>query len=212
MDGKLHKYATTTHILRVFFDQRLEYYVKRKVLLLEKMHKELKILENKARFVEEVCKGELVVSSRKRTELLTELQNKEYDLFPKDTRIGLVHEEGQEIDTEELDENATDSELAKGYEYLLGMKIWSLIFERAGELRRHLAEKMEEVSSLETTTPETIWLNDLRVIEEVLDERDAELDAECKKEKQAQSKARVRAAKTANKKAKKSKKRKDVVG
>ena len=209
MDGKLHRYATTTDVLRVFFDQRLEYYVKRKALLLEKMREELKILENKARFVEEVCKGDLVVSSRKRTELLAELQEKEYDLFRKDTRAGLVDEDDDQA--EEIEESATDSELAKGYDYLLGMKIWSLTFERAGELRKQLAEKMEEVSLLETTKPETIWLNDLTAIEQVLDERDAELDAETKKEKQAQSKARVRAAKTANKKAKKSKKRKDVV-
>jgi DNA topoisomerase-2 len=209
VDGKLHRYASTTDILRVFFDQRLEYYVKRKDLLLEKMRRELKILDNKARFVEEVCKGDLVVSSRKRTELLAELQEREYDLFPKENQ----KMDGDEVE-EEFDESATDADLAKGYEYLLGMKIWSLTFERAQELRRQLAEKTEEVSTLEATEPQTIWLNDLTAIEEALDERDVELDAEAKKEKSAQSKARTHVAKKATAaaaKKKKAKKKKDEV-
>jgi DNA topoisomerase-2 len=201
VDGKLHKYATTTDILRVFFDQRLEYYVKRKDLLLEKMRRELKVLDNKARFVEEVCSGDLVVSNRKRAELLAELQERGYDLFPKDEK---KTEESE--DTEEEEDNASDADLAKGYEYLLGMKIWSLTFERAEELRRQLAEKTEEVSTLEATEPQTIWLNDLTAIEEALDERDVELDAEAKKEKSAQSKARTHVAKKASAAAKKSKK------
>jgi DNA topoisomerase-2 len=200
VDGKLHKYTTTKDILHVFFDQRLEYYVKRKALLLEKMRREVKILDNKARFVEEVCSGDLVVSNRKRAELLADLQEKGYDLFPKEDKKAEEEEEANE----EID-NASDADLAKGYEYLLGMKIWSLTFERAEELRRQLADKTEEVTSLEATTPQTIWLNDLNAIEEALDERGIEINAENKKEKQAQSKAKVRAAKQASTTAKNAK-------
>lgn len=54
--GKIHRYKTSLDILRMFFHHRLDFYVKRKVILLEKMSNELKILENKARFVEEVCR------------------------------------------------------------------------------------------------------------------------------------------------------------
>ena len=211
VDGKLHKYATNTDILRVFFDQRLEYYVKRKALLLEKMRKDLKILDNKARFVEEVCSGDLVVSNRKRAELLADLKERGYDLFPKDEK---KTEEADDVEESEEEDNASDADLAKGYEYLLGMKIWSLTFERAEELRKQLAEKTDEVATLESTEPQTIWLNDLDAIEEVLNERDVELDAEAKRESQAQSKAKVRVAKkvtAAAKKAKKASKKKDEV-
>jgi DNA topoisomerase-2 len=208
VNGKLHKYATSVDILRVFFHHRLEYYVKRKDLLLEKLSRELKILDNKARFVEEVCKGDLVVSSRKRTELLAELQERGYDLFPKEDKKAGPDDEDEE--EEQVEESASDSELAKGYEYLLGMKIWSLTFEKADELRRQLAEKTEEVNRLEVTKPESIWLSDLDAIEEALNERDVELDADQKKEARAQSKAKS-AAKKASTKAKKGKKRKDEV-
>ena len=204
INGKLHKYATSVDILRVFFQHRLNFYVKRKDLLLEKMRRELKILDNKARFVEEVCKGDLVVSNRKRAELLANLKERGYDLFPKEEKK--VESEDEEAEEDDVKESASDAELAKGYEYLLGMKIWSLTFERAEELRRQLAEKQDEVQTLENTQPETIWLNDLNVIEEALNERDVELDAEAKKEASAQSKARVRQGKKATAVAKKTKK------
>ena len=118
--GKIHKYKTSLDILGMFFHHRLEFYVKRKAMLLEKMSKELTILENKARFVEEVCKGELVVSNRKRKELLHDLNERGYDLFPKD---GKKESEDGDDEDETVEENASDAELSKGYEYLLGMKV-----------------------------------------------------------------------------------------
>ena len=116
--GKIHKYKTSLDILRMFFQHRLEFYGKRKAMLLEKMSKELTILENKARFVQEVCNGELVVSNRKRKELLHDLQERGYDLFPKDGKKETIDEED---DDEQVEESTSDAELSKGYEYLLGM-------------------------------------------------------------------------------------------
>lgn len=179
-------------------------------MLLSKMRKELKILENKARFVEEVCKGELVVSNRKRTELLAELTERGYDLYPKDEKK--EESDDEEGDDDSVEESASDAELAKGYEYLLGMKIWSLTFERAEELRRQRAEKSGEVETLEGTSPESIWLTDLDAIDEALDERDAGIAAELEKEVKAQSKNKARTTKkaaVAAKKAKKAKKKAD---
>lgn len=209
VDGKIHKYKTSVDILRFFFNHRLEFYVKRKDILLDKMRKELKILSNKARFVEEVCKGELVVSNRKRTELLNELRERGYDLFPKDEK---KVEEDEENSDDDVEESATDAELAKGYEYLLGMKIWSLTFERAEELRRQRGEKAVEVDTLEGTSPETIWLTDLDAIDEVLNERDADIASALKEEVKAQSKSKARVTKkaaVAAKNAKKAKKKAD---
>lgn len=209
VDGKIHKYKTSVDILRFFFNHRLEFYVKRKDILLNKMRKELKVLANKARFVEEVCKGELVVSNRKRTELLNELSERGYDLYPKDEKKVDEDEENSEDDVEE---SATDAELAKGYEYLLGMKIWSLTFERAEELRRQRGEKAVEVDTLEGTSPESIWLTDLDAIDEVLNERDADIASALKDEVKAQSKSKARVTKkaaVAAKTAKKAKKKAD---
>mmetsp|Transcript_13500 Transcript_13500/g.29330 ORF Transcript_13500/g.29330 Transcript_13500/m.29330 type:complete len:1434 (+) Transcript_13500:96-4397(+) len=207
--GKIHKYKTSLDILRIFFHHRLDFYGKRKAMLLQKMGKELMILDNKARFVEEVCKGDLVVSNRKRTQLLADLKERGYDLCPKEEKKNPL-EEGEAA--ESVEESASDAELSKGYEYLLGMKIWSLTFERAEELRRQREEKAEEVKKLKATSHEAIWLADLDAIDEALVERDADMAAEFKKELQAQSKSKAhnkKKATTAAKKKAKGKKKTD---
>ncbi len=148
------------------------------------------MLENKARFVEEVCKGELVVSNRKRTLLLVDLNERGYDLFPKDPKEVIT--DGNESDSGEdgdMDDVASDAALAKGYEYLLGMKIWTLTFERAEELRRQRAEKAEEVEALDATSPESLWSADLDAIEDLLDEGGIEGK---KQKKQAKNKKVVK--------------------
>jgi len=197
VDGKIHKYQTTLDILRSFFSHRLEFYVKRKDMLLDKMRKELKVLKNKSRFIEEVCEGDLVVSNRKRAELLSELRERGYDLCPKDDKMKSEEDDDEEDET--MEESSSDSELAKGYEYLLGLKLWTLTFERAEDIRRQKADKEAEVAALEATTPESIWLSDLDELDEALEERKKTLAIETKKavRSESQSTSKKRATKQA---------------
>lgn len=203
-EGHIVKYDSPEQILSSFFDMRLEYYEKRKELLLRKMRREQKMLSNKARFVEEVCEGELIVSNRKRTDILADLQQRGYDVLEKEGDEQA--NDGEESGTEE-DDTATDAELARGYEYLLGMKIWSLTYEKAQALREQLAEKTQEVADLEEMPPSQIWLNDLDAIEEALDERDAAMDAAEQQQVKAVKKNKKHQAKK-KKAARKSKKKK----
>lgn len=194
-EGRITRYETPEDILAEFYDVRLEYYGRRKELLLKTLRREQTMLSNKARFVEEVCSGDLVVSNRKRTAILADLQERGYDLLQKEDQ-NKIDEEDSDV---EADDMATDAELAKGYDYLLGMKIWSLTFEKAEELRAKLAEKTQEVAELENTPPSQIWLNDLDAIEEALDERDAEMEAAARDEVKAQKKNKKQQVKKANK-------------
>lgn len=162
-------------------------------MLLHKLRADLSILNNKVRFVKEVCRGDLIVSNRKQHALLAELVERGYDLSSKDEDG--ANDVGANEVVDVMEDDTPDAELAKGYEYLLGMKIWSLSFERAEELCRQKAEKVEEVKSLEGTSPEQIWLNDLDAIEELLDERDKALGIEENKHKRGKSKVNASVSK-----------------
>lgn len=181
VDGKIHKYETSVDILRSFFNHRLEFYVKRKDTLLDKLRKELKILENKERFIEEVCEGELVVSNRKRTELLVELSERGYDLCPKDEKMASDEDDEENSEDVLIEESASNAELANGYEYLLGLKIWTLTCERAEDISRQKSEKEREIADLDNTKPEAIWLADLDELDKALVERNKTLHLELKK-------------------------------
>jgi DNA topoisomerase-2 len=199
--GKITKYESPLSIMRAFVPIRLEYYEKRKENLVSKLEEERKILSNKARFVEEVCSGKLVVSNRKRNDILNNLKASGYDLVLKHA----APKDDEDSQDEEVEEESTVGELAKGYEYLLGMKIWSLTYEKAMALRAQLAEKTQELEILKETAPAQIWLNDLDAIEAALDERDGEISKALATEKKAQQKSRQIQAKAVKKSAAKAK-------
>jgi DNA topoisomerase II len=202
-DGRIAKYNSPEDILIEFFQMRLSFYAKRKELLLQKLIWEQTMLRNKARFIDEVCSGDLIVSNRKRADILADLQMRGYDMLYKE-------DDKKEASDEEVDdenEQLSDAVLAKGYEYLLGMKIWSLTFERAEELRRQLAEKENEVKILEATSPSQIWMKDLDDIEVALDDRAFVMEAAAKEEAKAQKKAQKVQAGRNKKFAKKGKKK-----
>lgn len=188
-ENRISKYFKPEDILREFFDLRLDFYERRKDLLVKKLQREQKVLSNKARFVEEVCSGELVVSNRKKTELLQDLQERGYELFDKSEK-----QQGKDLPEEEEteEEEPTVAALAKGYEYLLGMKIWSLTYEKAEELREQLRKRTEELKELEATSPSQLWLKDLEEIELALDERDIEIENAQNEEAAAMSKRKKR--------------------
>uniref|UniRef100_A0A7S3VBL7 DNA topoisomerase 2 n=1 Tax=Chaetoceros debilis TaxID=122233 RepID=A0A7S3VBL7_9STRA len=167
--GRIIKFENALKIIDHFYEQRLKYYTMRKDHMLKNMRREERMLSNKARFIEEVCAGDLVVSNRKRTEILSELKSRGYELFSKEEKS----REDSEDSEEDEDDNSSDAELSKGYEYLLGMKIWSLTHEKAEKLRQELAEKTKAVRELEAMSESTIWENDLLAVAEALDERDA---------------------------------------
>ena len=132
-EGKIRQFETSLDILKEFFNERLVFYIARKDILLDKMQRDLSMLENKARFVEEVCEKKLVVSSRKKVELLAELNEKGYDLFPKNAKeleAAAEEEETNEETDEDGDneeEDTPSTELAKGYEYLLGKFLYVML-------------------------------------------------------------------------------------
>ncbi|KAH7527912.1 hypothetical protein FEM48_Zijuj05G0016600 [Ziziphus jujuba var. spinosa] len=74
--GVIKKYDTPEQILEEFFHLRLEFYEKRKQVLLDNLEMELLKLENKVRFILGVVNGEIIVSNRKRADLFLELQQK----------------------------------------------------------------------------------------------------------------------------------------
>ena len=186
--GRIIKFTSAEKILDYFYDERLKFYNMRKAYLLTNLRREERILSNKARFVEEVCSGDLIVSNRKRAELLSDLEERGYELFPKQNTKLNPENESTESDQEELD----DDDLAKGYEYLLGMKIWSLTYEKAAKLRQELADKIQTVTELEATPPTAIWEKDLNAIEEALDERDHYYSEAAKDALKKQSKSKKR--------------------
>ena len=147
------------------------------------------------RFILRVIAGSLVVSNRKKTELLEELKKTGFKLFAEKKQIkkdeDMTNENENENDEQE-NSSASSVSLSQGYDYLLSMKIWSLTMEKVHSLTVERDEKRNELEILMAKTPEDLWLEDLDALDDALDLFEGELVAAEKQEAAARKKAQVR--------------------
>jgi DNA topoisomerase II len=91
-------------------------------------------LSNQARFVKMIIDKELVVSNRKKADIVEELRRKKFRPFPKAAKAKAAGETEDVKANDEAEEEAA-SGTSTDYDYLLGMAIWSLTKEK---VRTHL--------------------------------------------------------------------------
>ena len=139
-EGKLTKYITIRDIFEEYYSHRHELYAKRREYQLDELKKELNMISNKARFILMVVNDELIVSKRKRNELEDDLEEND---FPK------------------LGQN-------KSYDYLLGMAIYQLTYEKIEELKKQEKQKQTEYDNLYKMKSHDIWKNELIELKEAL--------------------------------------------
>ncbi len=81
------------------------------------------------RFIEAVINGTLVLSNRKRGDLLAELKRRGFTPFPKTAK----KTDNPTDDNESVEGALDDGAVALGdYDYLLSMPLWSLTVEKVG--------------------------------------------------------------------------------
>ena len=89
--------------------------------MLDQLTNEWNKLDNRVRFVLEIIEGKLIVSNRKKADLLLDLKKRDYlPIYKKKVNA-------EQQDDEEQDEEASSDH---GYDYLLTMPIWNLTMEK----------------------------------------------------------------------------------
>ncbi len=139
-EGKLTKYVTVRDIFDEYYKHRHELYAKRREYQLNELKNELDIISNKVRFILMVVNDELIVNKKKKVDLEKDLADND---FPK------------------LGSN-------KSYDYLLGMPIYQLTFEKIEELKKQKDIKETEYNKLNKMKPHDIWQNELVELKEAL--------------------------------------------
>lgn len=217
-EGQITKYLDAESLLKEFYIIRLEFYGKRKEYLMAQLRRSCKKLENMVRFVREVVDGTLVVTRRKKRELLSEMIQRGYAAFPPQQKKNVSattiaqEEEGEEDEADAADrqneaqfnalhgddmssllqgeregEEASPEvrQRSKDYDYLLGMRLWSLTAEMITNLENQLQHALRELEKMERLTPKDMWKEDLQVlkgkIESTYEARLEEIDGVKKK-------------------------------
>jgi DNA topoisomerase-2 len=130
--GKLRVFERAEEIVKYFADLRLGYYGKRKACLLAELTRQLEVLDSKARFIDAVINGRIVVANEKKPDLIKSIEKE-----------GIAKQD--------------DS-----YDFLLSMPIWSLTYEKYIELQKKLSETTKERDGVSKTSPEDFYRQDLK--------------------------------------------------
>merc|ERR1712130_286164 len=189
--SKIRKFLRVAEIMKRFYTIRYEFYGKRKEFMVNKLKKELKMLENRVRFIRAVINGELEIRDRPKADILHQLERDGYDLFSKE-----IEEE------EEEEEEFNLRKLSTGYNYLLSMPLWSLTKEKIEKLEAERNVKKEELDILVATSLEDLWITDLDLFLTELNKFEKE------KEKERNDDEKLRRQHSRKKKKKKKKKMK----
>lgn len=132
-EGRITKYATVEDIMKEFYVIRIKFYEKRKVRaslhdlklptnllkanLLSEMQEDLDKWSNQARFIQMIIDGKLVVSRKKKIDLVAELKQKGFKAISKIADASKINDLTPDPDNDEDSDDVTGT----SYDYLLGV-------------------------------------------------------------------------------------------
>ena len=133
-DNLIKKYNSIYEILDYFYEIRLEYYIKRKELLLNDLEIDKLVLQNKVRFIKNIINNTIKIMNIKKDKLYLQLENMEFYKY-KDN-----------------------------YDYLINMQISTLTYERVIKLENEYNNKENEFNELKNTEIKDMWIRDINEV------------------------------------------------
>ncbi|PFH54688.1 hypothetical protein AMATHDRAFT_83127, partial [Amanita thiersii Skay4041] len=160
-EGNIKKYESPEEILEEFYPVRLAYYQKRKDHLAGELQNALDRLTNQARFVQMIVDKQLVVSNRKKGDIVAELRRLKFRPFPKGNNSAKAENDDDDTTNRDEEKEENDESNDSDFDYLLGMAIWSLTKEKIEKLRQQAKDKEVELLILLEKSPKEMWNKDL---------------------------------------------------
>lgn len=176
----IKKYESPEKIIESFFELRLKYYTLRKEYLQSKIVRDIEILNNMIRFIQEVNDDIVIISKKKKAEIVRQLQERKYTPHSKlppikssieNNLMAVIEKQNQE---EEVGGEAAgerrqsapviESEIDVGmkeYNYLLSMQILSLGEDLIIKMKGDIENKATELNRLKNTSEKEMWNKDL---------------------------------------------------
>lgn len=144
-DGQIKKYNKPNDILKEFYELRLDYYVKRREYILNKLNREKQILDARVRFILGLISDQIILKNKDDEEIDNMLEKMNFPKFIK----------GQ------LEFQVEESNGKPSYDYLLSMPFKSLTKKRVDEMNKQYKEKTMEYNLMEAKTAKDLWRDDI---------------------------------------------------
>ena len=137
-DGSVKKYNSPEEILKEFFNVRLQLYTKRKMNKIDKLSNELRYINARIKFIEDIIDGSLKIMNVPKQNVIDYLETNEFPLHDK------------------------------SYDYLIRMPIHNLTYEKKEELKQESENKLNVLEFIKAQSEHDAWINDLEALEKKL--------------------------------------------
>jgi DNA topoisomerase-2 len=132
-DDILQKYEKVTDIIDAYYEVRLKLYQTRKEYMIDSLERELVLLSNKAKYIQENLDGTIDLRKKKKEQVVEMLHTKKYDIIDGD----------------------------QDYKYLVKMPMDSVTEENVERLNNERGNKEVELETIKSTSINKMWLNEL---------------------------------------------------
>ena len=129
----LYKYESVNEIIDDYFETRLELYGVRKEYMIQALERELILLKNKSRYIQENLNDTIDLRKKKKEQVILMLEEKGYDKIENDSE----------------------------YKYLVKMPMDSVTEENVLKLLKETETKEAELESIRNTTTRKMWRQEL---------------------------------------------------
>jgi DNA topoisomerase-2 len=135
---KLKKYENPKEIIDDYYPIRYTFYQRRKTFQVAEIEKELILLRNRAKYIQEILDNTLELRKKKKDEITTLLKEKNYDIIDDDDE----------------------------YKYLLKMPMDSVTDENIEKIMNTYTSKIAELNIILNKTIEETWIEELDILRE----------------------------------------------
>jgi len=138
-NDSLQKFQHVSEIIDNYYEVRLKMYQERKEYMIDALEKELVLLSNKAKYIQENLDDTIDLRKKKKQEVIELLEQKGYDKIYNDDE----------------------------YKYLTKMPMDSVTSENIEKLLKEKGDKESELETVKNTSSNQMWLNELDKLREV---------------------------------------------
>ena len=135
-DDTLQKYENVSDIIDAYYEVRLQLYQTRKEYMIDALERELVLLSNKAKYIQENLDGTIDLRKKKKETVVAMLEEKGYDKIDGDDE----------------------------YKYLVKMPMDSVTEENVDRLLKEKGNKETELETIKKTTINQMWLSELEAL------------------------------------------------
>ena len=128
---QIRKFMNVDEILNYFCGIRYSYYIKRKAYILKSLHIELKFLQNKARFIQEIIDKQIDIMNVEEEDVIQMLEERGYD---------------KQDDT---------------FEYLLRLQVRTFTSNKVRQINQDVENVNAKIRTIESTSEKQMWINEL---------------------------------------------------